>query len=172
MSKDLNGIITTWNRGAERLFGYAASEMIGRSITTLIPRDRHHEEVRILDCIRRGESVDPYETLRQRGDGSLVDVSVSASPLRNSAGEVVGASKIARDITERKRAEADLAERKAQLAVFVEHAPAAIAMFDREMRYLAVSRQQMASKTILNRVSRLLGRTQTSRYDLAQLLRC
>src|SRR4029434_429448 len=85
VSNDLNGIITTWNRGAERLFGYAASEMIGRSITTLIPPDRHHEGVRTLDRIRRGERVDPYETLRQRGDGSLVDVSVSASPLRNSA---------------------------------------------------------------------------------------
>jgi PAS domain S-box-containing protein len=115
VSNDLNGIITTWNRGAERLFGYAASEMIGRSIKTLIPPDRHHEEVRTLDRIRRGERVDPYETLRQRGDGSLVDVSVSASPLRNAAGEIVAASKIGRDITERKRAEARLAERNAQL---------------------------------------------------------
>jgi PAS domain S-box-containing protein len=115
VSKDLNGIITTWNHGAQRLFGYAAFEMIGRSITTLIPPDRHHEEVRILDCIRRGERVDPYETLRQRADGSLVDVSVSVSPLRNTAGEVIGASKIARDITDRKRAEARLAERNAQL---------------------------------------------------------
>jgi PAS domain S-box-containing protein len=105
VSKDLNGLITTWNRGAQRLFGYAASEMTGRSITTLIPPDRHNEEVCILDRIRRGERVDPYETVRKRGDGSLVDVSVSVSPLRNSAGEVIGASKIARDITARKRAE-------------------------------------------------------------------
>ena len=117
VSKDLNGIITTWNRGAERLFGYAASEMIGRSITTLIPPDRHHEEVCILDRIRRGERVDPYETLRQRRDGSLVDVSLSVSPLRNAAGEVIGASKIARDITERKKAELALAERNLQLAL-------------------------------------------------------
>ena len=105
MSKDLNGLITTWNCGAERLFGYAASEMIGRSITTIIPSDRHHEEVRILDRIRRSERVEPYETVRKRRDGSLVDVSVSVSPLRNAAGEVIGASKIARDITARKRAE-------------------------------------------------------------------
>jgi PAS domain S-box-containing protein len=105
VSKNLNGIVTTWNRGAERLFGYAASEMIGRSITTLFPPDRHHEEVQILDRIRRGERVDPYETVRKRKDGSLVDVSVSGSPLRNAAGEVIGVSKIARDITARKRAD-------------------------------------------------------------------
>jgi PAS domain S-box-containing protein len=117
VSKDLNGLITTWNRGAQRLFGYAASEMIGRSITTLIPPDRHHEEVRILDRIRRGERVDPYETLRQRRDGSLVDVSISVSPLRNAAGEVIGASKIARDISERKEAELTLTERNIQLAL-------------------------------------------------------
>ena len=158
VSKDLNGLITTWNRGAERLFGYAASEMIGRSITTLIPPDRHHEEVRILDRIRRGERVDPYETVRKRRDGSLVDVSVSVSPVRNAAGEVIGASKIARDITERKRAEADLAERKAQLAVFVEHAPAAIAMFDREMRYLAVSRRYILDFR-LPQDAQLIGRS-------------
>jgi PAS domain S-box-containing protein len=115
VSKDLNGIVTTWNRGAERLFGYAASEIIGRPITTLVPPDRHHEEVRILDRIRRGERVDPYETVRKRSDASLVDVSVSVSPLRNAAGEVIGASKIARDITERKLAELALAERNTQL---------------------------------------------------------
>jgi PAS domain S-box-containing protein len=117
VSKDLNGIVTTWNRGAERLFGYAASEMIGRSITTLFPPDRHHEEVRILDCIRRGERVDPYETARKRNDGSVLDVSVSVSPLRNAAGEVIGASNIARDITKRKEAELVLAEREAQLGL-------------------------------------------------------
>ena len=115
VSKDLNGIVMTWNRGAERLFGYAASEIIGRPITILIPADRHHEQVRILDRIRRGERVDPYETVRKRSDASLVDVSVSVSPLRNAAGEIIGASKIARDITERKLAELALAERNTQL---------------------------------------------------------
>ena len=117
VSKDLNGLVTTWNRGAERFFGYAASEMIGRSITALFPPGRHHEEVRILDCIRRGERIEPYETIRERKDGSLVDVFVSVSPLRNAAGEVVGASKIARDITERKKAELALAERNLQLGL-------------------------------------------------------
>jgi PAS domain S-box-containing protein len=117
VSKDLNGFVTTWNRGAERVFGYAASEMIGRSVTTLIPPDRHHEEDRILDRIRCGERVDPYETVRKHRDGSLLDVSISVSPLRNAAGEVIGASKIARDIAERKKAELALAERNIQLAL-------------------------------------------------------
>ena len=117
VSNDLNGTITTWNRGAERLFGYSASEIIGRPITTLFPLDRHHEAVRILDRIRRGEHVDPYETVRKRSDASLVDVSVSVSPLRNAAGEIIGASRIARDITERKKGELALAERNIQLAL-------------------------------------------------------
>jgi PAS domain S-box-containing protein len=117
VSEDLNGFVTTWNRGAGRLFGYAASEIIGRSVTTLFPPDRHQEEVRILDRIRRGECVDPHETVRKHRDGGLVDVSVSVSPLRNAAGEVIGASKFARDITERKKAELALAERNIQLAL-------------------------------------------------------
>jgi PAS domain S-box-containing protein len=126
VSKDLNGLITTWNHGAQRLFGYAASEMIGRSITTLIPPDRHHEEVRILDGIRRGERVDPYETVRKRRDGSFVDVSISVSPLRNSAGEVIGASKIARDITARKRAEEQQLKLHAELDHRVKNILAAV----------------------------------------------
>jgi PAS domain S-box-containing protein len=117
MSKDLNGLIRTWNRGAERLFGYTSDEIIGRSITTLIPPDRHLEEVQILERIRRSERVDPYETVRRRSDGSLVEVSVSVSPLRNAAGDVIGASKIARDNTERRKAESALAERNVQLAL-------------------------------------------------------
>jgi PAS domain S-box-containing protein len=104
VSKDLHGVITTWNRGAELLFGYTAEEMIGKPITTLIPADRHNEEVGILERIRRGERVDPYETVRQRKDGSLVDISLTVSPVKDAAGKVVGASKIARDISEKKQA--------------------------------------------------------------------
>jgi PAS domain S-box-containing protein len=117
VSKDLHGLITSWNPGAERLFGYTSEDMIGRPITTIIPSDRHHEEVQILERIRRGERVHPYETIRKRKDGSLVDVSVSVSPLRNATGEIIGASKIARDITDRKKAELALAERNIQLAL-------------------------------------------------------
>jgi PAS domain S-box-containing protein len=106
VSKDLTGLVTSWNRGAERIFGYTADEMIGRPITTLIPPERHSEEVEILERIRRGERVERYDTVRQRKDGSVVDVSLTVSPVKDAAGKVIGASKIAHDITERKHAQA------------------------------------------------------------------
>jgi PAS domain S-box-containing protein len=106
LSKDLNGIIMSWNRGAELLFGYTAEEAVGKSVTILIPVDRHDEEPRILERVRRGENIDHYETIRQRKDGSLVDISLTVSPIKNEQGEIVAASKIARDITESKRAQA------------------------------------------------------------------
>jgi PAS domain S-box-containing protein len=105
ISKDLKGTITSWNRGAERLFGYTAKEMIGKSITTLIPSDRHDEEPEIIARIGRGERIDHYETVRQRKDGSHIHISLTVSPLRNGDGKIIGASKIARDITERKQAQ-------------------------------------------------------------------
>lgn len=105
ISEDLNGIITTWNQSAQRLFGYTAGEAVGRSITILIPQDRMQEEETILSRIRRGDRVRSYETVRRRKDGSLIDVSLTISPLRDLSGRIVGASKIARDITERKRAQ-------------------------------------------------------------------
>ena len=104
VSKDLNGIITSWNGGAERLFGYRAEEVIGKSVTILIPTDRIDEEPEIIARVRRGERVDNYDTVRRRKDGSLVDISLTVSPLKDAGGRIVGASKIARDITERKRA--------------------------------------------------------------------
>jgi two-component system, chemotaxis family, CheB/CheR fusion protein len=105
VSKDLDGIILSWNRGAARLFGYSSAEVVGKSITILIPSDRRMEEGRILERIRRGERVDHYETVRRRKDGSLVDISLTVSPIKDSAGRIIGASKIARDISERKRKE-------------------------------------------------------------------
>jgi PAS domain S-box-containing protein len=104
LSKDLNGVITSWNNGARRLFGYTAEEAVGRPVTILFPADRPDEEPMILDRIRRGERIEHYETIRQRKDGSLIDISLTVSPIKNAKGEVVGASKIARDITELKRA--------------------------------------------------------------------
>jgi PAS domain S-box-containing protein len=104
LSKDLDGVITSWNSGATRLFGYTAEEAVGRSVTLIIPTDRHDEEPVILERVRRGESIDHYETVRQRKDGSLVDVSLTVSPIKDENGEIVGASKIGRDITQLKRA--------------------------------------------------------------------
>ncbi|ASY73442.1 PAS domain S-box protein [Sinorhizobium fredii] len=105
ISKTLDGTITSWNDGAERLFGYGSDEIIGNSIMTLVPPDRRDEEMDILDRIRRGEHIQHYETLRQRKDGSLVWVSLTISPLKDATGKAVGASKIARDITERQHAD-------------------------------------------------------------------
>lgn len=105
ISKDLNGVIASWNKGAEIIFGYTAQEAIGRSITMLIPEENLDEEPGIIERIRRGERVEPYETVRQRKDGECIYISLSVSPVRDEQGRVVGASKIARDITERRRAE-------------------------------------------------------------------
>ncbi len=105
VSKDLQGVVVTWNVAAERLFGWTAEEIVGRPIAVLLPRDRLDEEDRILAELRAGRRVDHFETRRVRKDGSTVDVSVSVSPLRDETGEIVGASKIARDITERIRAQ-------------------------------------------------------------------
>jgi PAS domain S-box-containing protein len=105
ISKDLNGIITSWNKSAERIFGYTAEEAIGQSITILIPPDRLDEEPKILARLRRGQRVDHFETVRRRKDCTLLDISLTISPVKDSQGHIIGASKIARDITERKRAE-------------------------------------------------------------------
>jgi PAS domain S-box-containing protein len=105
VSKDLDGVITSWNRGAERVFGYTAEEVIGKPVTILIPLEQMDEEPEILGRIRRGERVDHYETVRRRKDGTLIDISLTVSPLKDANGKVIGASKIARDITERRRAQ-------------------------------------------------------------------
>jgi PAS domain S-box-containing protein len=103
ISKDLNGVITTWNKGAQRIFGYLPEEVIGKPITILIPADRRNEEDAIIEQIRRGQRVEHYETVRQRKDGGLIDISLTVSPVKNAQGRIIGASKIARDITERKQ---------------------------------------------------------------------
>jgi len=115
IGKDLNSIITSWNKGAEKIFGYAAVEMVGASITRLIPDDRQDEENQILEKIRSGESVEHFETLRKTKNGRLIDVSITASPIKDATGKAVGVSKTARDITERKRSEVKIAEQAAFL---------------------------------------------------------
>ena len=109
VSKDLNGTITSWNRGAERVFGYTAEEAIDQPITIVIPQDRQDEEREIITRIRRGERIDNFETVRQRKHGSLIVVSLTVSPVKNAEGKIVGASKIARDITEQKRTQEQIA---------------------------------------------------------------
>ncbi|HKC55143.1 MAG TPA: PAS domain S-box protein [Vicinamibacterales bacterium] len=118
VSKDLNGLITTWNPAAERMFGYTAQEAVGRSIRLIIPESHQGEENEILERIRRGEQVQHFETIRCRKDGSCLPISVTLSPIRNAAGVIIGASKIVRDITDRKRAEAE-AQRVQRQAEFI-----------------------------------------------------
>ena len=108
ISKDLNGIIMSWNAAAGRIFGYSAEETIGRPVTILIPQERHSEEEAIFERLRRGERIDHFETVRIRKDGSPVDISLTISPIRNAQGRITGASKIARDISERKQSEAKI----------------------------------------------------------------
>lgn len=103
ISKRLDGTITSWNEGAERLFGYTSKEMLGASITLLIPTDRLDEEPRIIERLRKGERVEHFETLRKTKDGRLLDISLTISPIRNKSGDIIGASKIARDISDFKK---------------------------------------------------------------------
>src|SRR5918911_3518413 len=108
ITKTLDSIITSWNKGAERIFGYTAAEAIGQSVTMLIPADHPDEEPAILARLRRGERIEHYETVRVRKDGRFVNISLTVSPIRSHDGRIIGASKIARDITERKRVEEQL----------------------------------------------------------------
>jgi PAS domain S-box-containing protein len=118
-SKTLQGIVTSWNQAAERLFGYSAEEMMGQLILRVIPRELHHEEDEILAKLRRGERIERYETVRVRKDGQRIEISLTVSPIRDSSGQIIGAAKIAHDITARRRAERALAEREAQLEAII-----------------------------------------------------
>jgi PAS domain S-box-containing protein len=134
ISKDLNGTIMSWNRGAERVFGYRADEAIGKSITMLIPSDRQDEEREILRRIRQGEKVDHYETVRQCKNGSQIDASLTISPLKDKEGIIIGASKIARDITERKKTERELEHAKEVAEAASRAKDAFLAVLSHELR--------------------------------------
>jgi PAS domain S-box-containing protein len=122
VTKDLSGIITSWNRGAEQIFGYKAEEVIGKPVTILIPADHPNEEPEILERIRCGERTDHYETIRMRKDGAPLNISLTVSPVRDSSGKIVGASKIARDITERNRIEIERRKIEAQNLILAREA--------------------------------------------------
>jgi PAS domain S-box-containing protein len=132
IGKTLQGIITSWNKGAERLFGYTAAGIIGLPINTLIPSDRQGEEVEILERLRRGERIEHFETVRVRKDGAAIDVSLTISPIKDSSGRIIGASKIARDISERKRFEEALQRSEARFRGLLEKLPAAAYTCDTE----------------------------------------
>ena len=110
VSKTLEGIITSWNASAERLFGYTASEAVGQHISLIIPVNRRDEETVIIERIKRGERIEHFDTVRVRKDKTPLDISLTISPVRDASGKIVGASKIARDITQRKRIERELRE--------------------------------------------------------------
>jgi PAS domain S-box-containing protein len=145
IGKDLNGIITSWNSGAKKIFGYTASEMLGTSIIRLIPAERQGEEDHILGQIRSGKSVHHFETLRQTKDGRLIDVSVTASPINDVSGRPIGVSKVARDITERKRAEAVVNKSEGQFRLLVEEAMDAFFLHDSSGKFLEVNRRACES---------------------------
>jgi PAS domain S-box-containing protein len=125
VSKRLDGTITSWNRAAERMFGYTAAEAVGQSIRLIIPRDRWDEEDEVLRQVGRGEVVDHFETVRRRRDGSLLDISLTVSPVRDQSGQIVGASKTARDISERKRAERERQQAEEERGLLLAQAQAA-----------------------------------------------
>jgi PAS domain S-box-containing protein len=200
VSKTLEGIITNWNASAERLFGYTASEAIGQHISLIIPFDRRDEEAVIIERIKRGERIEHFDTVRVGKDKKPIEISLTISPVRDASGKIMGASKIARDITQRKRMERELREsedryrtladaldtqvqlrtqelerrnaelrdlttllqtREGLLKTFVKHVPAAVAMLDRDMRYLQVSDRWCADFSLDS--SQLLGR---SHYEI------
>jgi PAS domain S-box-containing protein len=134
ISKGLDGIITSWNQSAERLFGYTAAEAVGQPITMLIPPERLEEEPRILEQLTRGERVDHFETIRMRKDGSRLDLSLTISPVKDAEGRIIGASKIARDITERKAAEQAVQQAQAALEQRVEERTALLALIQEVTR--------------------------------------
>ena len=200
VSKTLDGVITSWNAGAERLFGYTASEAVGQHISLIIPVNRRDEETVIIERIKKGERIEHFDTVRIRKDKTTLDISLTISPVRDASGKIIGASKIARDITQRKRIERELREsedryrtladaletqvqfrtqelerrnaelrdlttllqtREELLKTFVKHVPAAVAMLDRDMRYLQVSDRWCADFSLDS--SQLLGR---SHYEI------
>ena len=132
ISKRLDGVINSWNKAAERMFGYAAEEAVGEHITLIIPPDRRSEETQILERLRRGERIDHFETRRMRKDGTLLDIALTISPVKDGSGKIIGASKVARDVTERKRTERALRESEERFRAIVETTPECVKLVARD----------------------------------------
>ena len=170
-SETLDGIIVSWNTGAQHMYGYTEAEAIGKPSTILVPRELRDEGNKILETAKTGEHISQFETVRVAKNGKRINVSLTISPIKDSSGRMVGVSGIARDITERKRAEEALAEmnrtlvaqaaslqaREELLRVFVKNVPAAVAMLDREMCYLQISDRWCSDNSV--EASELLGRS-------------
>jgi PAS domain S-box-containing protein len=170
-SGTLDGIIVSWNAGAQHMYGYTEAEAVGQPITMILPPELRDEEKRILETLRAGVHIEHFETIRVTKTGKKINVSLTISPIKDASGRTVGVSGIARDVTERKRAEEALAEmnrtlvaqtallkaREELLRVFVKNVPAAVAMLDRDMRYLQVSDRWCSDNSV--EASELLGRS-------------
>jgi PAS domain S-box-containing protein len=179
IGKTLDGIVTSWNEGARRLFGYTAGEMVGQPLARLIPGDRLEEELQILAHLRRGERVEHFETVRQAKGGSLVDVSVSISPIRDASGQIVGASKIARDVGGRKRAQAAVEQANQRLreqAMVLELAPVLVRDMDNHIVLWTRGAEELygfSKEEALGRISHELFQTEfpESLHNLDEILR-
>jgi PAS domain S-box-containing protein len=169
ISKDLNGIIKSWNKGAERLFGYAASDVVGKAITILIPPERIDEEPSILERLKRGERIDHYETVRRRKDGTLVDISLTVSPITSADGRVIGASKIARDITERRRAQEQQKVLLAEIMHRVKNTLATVQAISTQTLRLAPADERAAFTARLHALSKAHDLLTSDKWDRAPL---
>ena len=148
VSKTLDGVITSWNRGAERLFGYTSAEAVGRNISLIIPADRKAEEDDVLARLRRGQRIDHFETIRQTKDGRQLHISLTVSPVRDARGTVIGASKVARDITDRIRMEEALRRAHAELEERVRERTAELSTVNESLRVEMAERQRVEQERI------------------------
>ena len=159
IGKGLEGLVSSWNTGAERIFGYTASEIVGTSILRLVPADRHDEELQIMEKVRQGKSVEHFETLRRTKDGRLIDISVTVSPIKDAAGGIIGIAKVARDITERKRANEALLTSEQRFKTLFDQAAVGVALSDvttgrfaqvnqRFAEFLGYSREELVNLTV------------------------
>src|SRR5262245_34034709 len=155
VSKTLDGRILTWNAGAERLFGYSAIEAVGSLITLIIPPEMWDEESEILSRLTRGQRIEHYETIRMNKQGQRLNISLTISPIRDSTGRVVAASKVARNITARKHAEEDLRQTQQRFTRFMQHLPGLAWIKDRQGRYVFVN--QTAAQALGGPESELMG---------------
>lgn len=162
ISKNLNGVITSWNKAAERVFGHTAEEAIGRNITLIIPPDRRVEETTILERLKRGQRIDHFETIRMRKDGTFLDISLTISPVKDATGRIIGASKVARDITERKHAERALQESEERFRAIVETTPECVKLVAADGTLLHMNPSGLAMLSA-NSPDRVVG---NSVYDL------